>query len=292
VGLFLLDKSEEWAILRAGTGEAGKAMLARGHKIKVGSGMIGWSVANNKARVALDVGQDAVRLQTLELPETRSEAALPLHSRGHIIGALTVQSDKPAAFDEVAISVLQTMADQVAVALDNAHLFEESKAALESARNAYSALTREAWNKLLESPSKMNYRCNEYGVKPVLEDNLSGFESDPQILSLPIVVRGEILGMINAQKPPHQGEWTVEEKAMVKTLTDQLAVALENARLYSSTQRQAQRERLITEITSKVRASTSLDTILQTAVQELAQALHIPAGSITLRGMNGDKANE
>ena len=106
VGLFELDPGGEWAILRAGTGEAGSAMLARGHRIRVAEGMIGWSVEHGQSRVALAADEDAVRLATAELPETRSEAALPLRSRGRVRGALTVQHRQPGAFDPDTLAVL------------------------------------------------------------------------------------------------------------------------------------------------------------------------------------------
>jgi GAF domain-containing protein len=128
VGLFLFDESGEYAVLRAGTGGAGRQMLEMGHKLKVGgTSMVGWSVANAKARIALDVGKEAVRFDNPLLPETRSEMALPLISRGQVIGALTVQSTEVAAFSDEDIAVLQTMADQVANAIQNARLFEEAQ---------------------------------------------------------------------------------------------------------------------------------------------------------------------
>jgi PAS domain S-box-containing protein len=136
VGLFLVDETGEWtgepgrwAVLRAGTGEAGRKMLEAGHKLEVGGeSMIGWCIANTQARIALDVGEEAVRFDNPLLPKTRSEMALPLVSRGQIIGAMTIQSTQPAAFSEEDIALLQTMADQLANAIENARLFEEALA--------------------------------------------------------------------------------------------------------------------------------------------------------------------
>mgnify|MGYP001145733169 CR=1 FL=1 len=126
-GLFLVDRAEEWAVLQAGTGEAGQKMLERGHKLEIGgASMIGWCIAHKRARIALDVGEDAVRFDNPLLPETRSELALPLASRDQVIGALTIQSAREAAFSEEDIVVLQTMADQLANAIQNARLFEET----------------------------------------------------------------------------------------------------------------------------------------------------------------------
>jgi len=106
-------------------------MLGRGHKFEVGSqSMVGWVCANWKARIALDVGQEAVRFANPLLPDTRSEIALPLQAGGRILGALDVQSERPAAFDDNDIAVLQGMADQIAVALENARLFTQTQTAL------------------------------------------------------------------------------------------------------------------------------------------------------------------
>ncbi|MCP4540047.1 MAG: response regulator [Chloroflexi bacterium] len=136
VGIFLIDKAGEYAVLRAGTGEEGQHMLSAGHRFAVGDSksLIGWSVANAKS--ALDISEDAERFDNPDLPETRSEAALPLHSRGRVIGAMTIQSVREAVFSEENISVWQTMADQIAVALDNAHLFEETQQAQKAAEEA------------------------------------------------------------------------------------------------------------------------------------------------------------
>ncbi|MFN2271789.1 MAG: substrate-binding domain-containing protein, partial [Anaerolineae bacterium] len=138
-GLFMVEEADstgdsggKWAVLQAGTGEAGRQMLARGHRLEIGGGsMIGWCVANKQARIALDVGEDAVRFENPFLPETRSELALPLVSRGEAIGALTIQSTEESAFSEEDVAVLQTMADRLANAIANARL--------------YSALTREQY---------------------------------------------------------------------------------------------------------------------------------------------------
>lgn len=125
VGIFLVSEDGTNAILQAGTGKPGQEMLAAGHKLRVGSdSMIGWSVLHAKARIALDVGEEAVRFDNPHLPDTRSEMALPLVVHGDAIGGLTVQSMEEAAFSEEDIAVLQTMADQLAIAIQNAKLYE------------------------------------------------------------------------------------------------------------------------------------------------------------------------
>ncbi len=133
-GVFLLDPTGTWAVLRAGRGEAGAAMVAEGHQLQVGGlSMIGASIAERRARIALDVGEEAVFFKNPHLPLTRSEMALPLvvgaGTQARVIGAVTVQSVEAAAFSDEDISSLQAMADQLAIALNNAHLLRELEAA-------------------------------------------------------------------------------------------------------------------------------------------------------------------
>jgi GAF domain-containing protein len=135
VGLFLVDQQGAWAVLRAGTGEAGQQMVDQGHKLRVGGeSMIGACVAGAEARIAFDVGEEAVRFDNPFLPETRSEMALPLIARGEAMGAMTIQSTQPSAFSDEDITVLQTMADQVAIAIDNARLLEQTQRRAERER--------------------------------------------------------------------------------------------------------------------------------------------------------------
>jgi GAF domain-containing protein len=124
----MTGEPEKWAVLQAGTGEAGTQMLIAGHKLEIGGdSMIGSAVADGEARIAFDVGKEAVFFRNPYLPDTRSEMALPLISRGSVIGALTIQSQNEAAFSQEDITALQTMADQVANAIENVNLFEQSQ---------------------------------------------------------------------------------------------------------------------------------------------------------------------
>lgn len=137
VGLFLVDEAGESIILRAATGEAGREMLRIGHQFSVGnSSMVGWCVANRRARIALDVGEDAVRFSNPLLPGTRSELALPLISRGQVLGALTIQSMQAAAFSDEDIETFQTMTDQLANAIQNSRLYDQLEQELEERKRA------------------------------------------------------------------------------------------------------------------------------------------------------------
>lgn len=296
VGLFLIDPGGEWANLRAGTGEAGKAMRDRGQRIKIGTGIVGWSIANAQPRVSITVQDDSFRLETPELTETRSEAALPLRSRGDVIGALTVQSTRLHTFDDDMVLVLQTMADQVAIAIDNARLFAENQTALESARQAYGEISQRAWNELFRTHSQFGYRYAGKDIYPIEGEwqpemikaaqtgqRLENTEEESSSLAIPIKVRNQVVGALNFRKEGSGKKWTPEETSLLETLTEQLGVAVESARLYEETQRRAERERLAGEISAKLRASNDPRTILQTAVQELRQALQANQAQVLLQ---------
>jgi PAS domain S-box-containing protein len=126
VGLFLVDETGKMAVLHAGTGGAGRQMLRQHHRLQIGeTSMVGWCIQHRQARIALDVGDEAVHFDNPLLPESRSEVALPLISRGECIGALTFQSIAGAAFTIEDITVLQSMADLLANAINNARLYDQ-----------------------------------------------------------------------------------------------------------------------------------------------------------------------
>ena len=295
VGLFLVGEAGKWAVLEAGTGEAGRAMLGRGHRLEVGgTSMIGWSVAHGEARIAQVAKEDAVRLATPELPETRSEAALPLRSRGQVVGALTVQSTRPGAFDEATIAVLQTMADQLAVALDNARLFAEAQEALAAERRAYGQLSGEAWQKLLRGRTEWGYRYVNQEVVPIEEtpqpeimkaaekNERVQTEGDGAVLDVPIKVRDQAIGTLRFRKDGTDQKWTIEEKKLLDALSEELGRTLESARLYEDTQRRAARERLTGEITSRIRESLDVEAVLQVAAREMRAALNLEEAEVRI----------
>jgi putative methionine-R-sulfoxide reductase with GAF domain len=150
VGIFMLDQAGRYAVLRAANSEGGLRMLARRHKLEVGSvGIVGYVTGTGRPRIALDVGEDAVYFDNPDLPDTRSEMAVPLRSGDQAIGALDVQSTAEAAFTEEDVVVLTALADQIAIAIENARLFQEHQAALDRAEEAYRQYLRQEWDSFL-----------------------------------------------------------------------------------------------------------------------------------------------
>ncbi len=291
VGIFLLDESGQWATLRAGTGEAGQQMLAAGHKLNIrGSSMISWCVVNRQARIALDVGEDAVRFDNPVLPLTRSELALPLISRGSVIGAVTIQSDQPAAFTAEDITILQTMADQIGNATENARLFEQSRAALQEVDAINRRLTGEAWESYLRRRSSRQVISvsNNDESAPAPLSKVDEILSTGQIIieptedqsqatvTAPLMLRGQTIGALRVQTP--MASWNEDVQTILASIAGHVAQAAENARLLNETEGRLARERALGEATDKIRRRSEVEHILQTAAEELAryfQASHV-----------------
>ncbi len=287
VGIFLLDENGEYAVLRSANSEGGQRMLARGHKLRVGQvGIVGYVTGKGEPRVALDVGKDAVYFDNPDLPETRSEMALPLIVGKKVVGALDVQSTKESAFTEDDVTVLKVMADQVAIAIDNARLLADAQTALDETRRAYGEISRSGWQRLFrERQTEVGYVSLTSGeVKPAsgktdadykraIETKQPVVSKDQMTLHIPIQVRGEPLGVIRLDKPRSSARWTGEDISLANTLAEQLGTALESARLYKDISHRAERENVISAISTKISTSIQLDTILRNTVLELGHAL-------------------
>jgi|GEM_PF-197285 len=305
VGIFMLDKTQEYAVLQAANSEGGQRMLARGHRLKKGQGIVGYVVAHGEPRIALDVGADAVFFDNPDLPYTRSEMALPLRVGNRVIGALDVQSIQQSAFAEEDLPVLSTLADQISIAIENARLFSETRNALSELQALHAQYLQEAWSQASELTRHLGYEYQSGKIRPldappppelwqiaqiseptVLVTPPEETPAQPQTprtsLLAPIMVRGQVIGLFNLSDPEEGQAWGEEEISFIRTVADQVGLALENARLLEQTQRRAEREHLVTEITSKLRASNNPQTILQTAVDELRQALRARHAQIIL----------
>ncbi|MCI0519782.1 MAG: DUF3365 domain-containing protein [Chloroflexi bacterium] len=283
-GVFLLDDKGEFAILRAANSPGGQVMLANRHRLKVGAeGLVGFVTANRQARIALDVGADAVHFKNPHLPDTRSEVTLPLISAGRILGALDVQSTDPSAFSPDDVDVLRLVADQLANAIENTRLLAENQTSLEFIQRAYLDVGQKAWEELLAARGEPAFAADESGVvhpaggpwneEMRLTAQLGQMVQSGDTLTIPIKIHDQVTGVVHLDKGGGVSSWTQDEISLMESLSEQLSVALESARLYRETQRRAERERLAGSISAKIRASNDPKVILNTAVQELRQAL-------------------
>jgi len=286
VGIFLVDSRSEYATLRASNSSGGAQMLERGHRLRVGTeGIVGTAAGTGEARIALDVGKDAVFFDNPELPQTRSEMALPLIAGGETLGILDIQSLEANAFSEDDIPTLQVLADQLATAVQNANLLRDTQEALRLARKTTNDISRDGWKSLLQMDDSLGYVSSmdgevtpvsknvNTGAKHTLSKSESTLSADQRTLNVPVTVRGQIIAMMRLVKPDASEPWSPGEITDVEQLANQISNTLDSARLYQEAQQRAKQEQAIGEITSVIGSSTHIDNILRSTVQALGRQL-------------------
>lgn len=309
VGIFLLDDQQKYAVLRAANSEGGQKMLQRSHRLEVGqTGIVGYATATGEARIATDVGQDAVYFNNPDLPLTRSEMALPLMVGEQVIGALDVQSTEANAFSDEDIQLFSILADQVAIAIYNNRLYTETNQALAEAQLIHRRYLEQEWRRETSDRRHTSYAYSHIGVapsepldspdirsvfasgQPVAEpvNEADGAQSSPAVLGIPIKLRGETIGVIRVKDEQAKDQWTEDEIDSIQAIADQVGLALENARLFNQTSRKAERERKVLEITSKIRSTTNPQEMLQIALEELQQALNTNRAQIILNAATAE----
>ncbi len=282
VGIFLLDESRQFAILVASNSEGGQRMLARNHRLEVGKvGIVGYVTGTGNPRIALDTGQDAVFFNNPDLPETHSEMALPLKSSRGVVGALDVQSVLPEAFTDDDLQVLTVLANQVSSAIENARVYEATQKSMEEVATIYRQYIRQEWDRLANREETLGYRYTITGAKPILEKSAKPHlpeateqKSDEGLLEVPIKLRDETIGVLNIRTPGKR-DWQEDEIAIARAVADRVAISAENARLFEQTIERAERERKVSEITSRIRSTNDPNEMLTIALNEIKQALKV-----------------
>jgi len=266
--IYLLDPSEKWAELKYATGEAGKVLKQNHHRLDISSrSMVGRAIREKTARIAQVASQEKQRFENPLLPYTRSEIALPLIAGERVLGALNVQSMKESDFTPQVIETMQNMASQVAIALENARLFQEAQHVIKEMRAVQQQYLMEGWQGFTKDNEDL-----EYTVGDDVREN-------PKTIQVAITLRDQVLGQILLEG---NEEWTTEQRSLVDAVAKQAAIALENARLVSESRQSAVRERMLAEINSKIWSASTIDSILQTTVKELGRRLDVAQATIEL----------
>lgn len=267
--IYLTDHTNKWAEIKAATGEAGRVLKESENRLEVDSTtIIGQSIRSRHAQIALDVGDKAVRFNYPLLPYTRSEISIPLYVGDRILGAIDVHSSQEAAFGEQDIETLQNMANQVAISLDNAHLFQTTNQNLQEMHHIQKQYLRESWIDASLPGGEISLAIGD------------GSESnDNNLVEVPIALRDQLIGQLSLES---EAALSPDEHSWIQAIATQTALALENARLLDESQSTAMREKFVTEITSKIWSSTTTDGVLQTAVRELGKILDATEATIEL----------
>lgn len=318
--IFLVDDDGRKARLAASTGEVGRTLLARQHSLDVGSSsVIGRVSADGKAVIARARALDTVHRRNELLPDTLVEAAFPLRSGDTVIGALDLQSKQSIAFLDRDLPIFQTLADHIAVSIDNARLFEQTEQRVEENRRLVDQsrntlreverlnmrLTGRAWTEYLRTQRGAEGLLIDFtdniaeegvewtpGLQEAVQNNdvIEQIQRGQRVIAAPLRVRGQVIGAMEFELDAN-GEISPEDLELVQEVSERFGLAVENARLYDQSQRSAQREALINEIGARLQQTNNIETTLSQAAQSLKQALKADKVSIRLGPPPGENGS-
>ena len=273
-GIFLINEAGDEAVLQAASSEGGLRMIENGHAIAVGSlSIVGYALSLKKSRIVFDIGTDAVLFNIPDLPMTRSEAALPLVVRNKVLGVLDIHSDKPQAFGTEDIDILQTLADQVAIAIENARLLDESQAAVRQLEALTADRTGEAWNHELKKKERV-FTYTPLGLRaekvPMKDENTINTE---------ITLRGHRIGNISISRK-EDSAWNQADEDFILEVANQIGLAIDNIRLLEDATQRAKQEQIVGRLATRFGQSLDIDTLLQTAARELGQLPEVEEATV------------
>jgi GAF domain-containing protein len=291
VGIFLIDRDREFVILQSANSAGGQKMLARGHRLLLGTGVVGFAAQMGKPRIALDVGTDAVFFNNPDLPDTRSEIALPMIASGQTIGVLDVQSTEPGAFTEEDFRALGTLANQMAIAIENARLLTEARASAKQVQEVFNDFVRIEWSRTTGRNEQVGFRYNGGRIElldtpleypeiasavhsgNVVARHANGKDELQTTAAVPVKLRGEVIGILHIESNDPNRRWRDDELSLMEAVAERAAFAMENARLFQDARRRAAKERMIAEATSSISGSLNVENILQATAVELERVL-------------------
>jgi len=284
-GIFLINETGTEVILQAASSEGGQRMMESGHSLSVGAqGIVGHVVGQKQSHIALDVGPDAVFFNNPDLPMTRSEIVLPLLVRNKVLGILDIQSDKPQAFTTEDKDVLETLAEQVAVAIDNTRLIDESQAAFMQLEALTTLRTREIWGQKLQEKEHV-FTYTPLGLRA----EKFASDGDNEVI-VPITLRGQRIGKISIARKS-DAEWKKVDGDLIAEVASQVGLAVDNIRLLEQATQRAKQEQIVGEMALRFSQALDIDSLLQTATRELGQLPGVEEATVFIgETSNQDKA--
>jgi GAF domain-containing protein len=290
IGIFLLDNNKQYAIRVASSTKAGPATVEENYQLRIGGAeLVARVAATGEARVIVQASDEAPSRDTAALPGTQSQMALPLKVENNIIGVLDVQSDRAQAFNEDDLAIMQVMADQLATSIERTRLLQEVERNLRELESAYGQFTRENWKRIVDGSGTgaMGYRFDHVRLERITE--LPEFTDEALMtgsmvksngprpatktdrrVAIPIKLRGQTIGVVSLTL---KEDYDMNTISIVESAAERLAVAMESARLYEEARLRADREQLITRVTTAISSSSGYEHILQTTVKEIGSIL-------------------
>ncbi|MBN1965857.1 MAG: GAF domain-containing protein [Anaerolineae bacterium] len=308
VQIFHVDEAGQDAVLVASTGEPGRQLLARGHRLPVGSrSVIGQATRLGEQIYALDTSSNPVHRANEFLPATRSELALPLFDGTRVVGAVDVQSEQPNAFSPQDIETLQVMANLISTTIrnqqtlrqlqgsldENERLIAQTQDTLREVERLNRQLTGAAWEDYIStSEQDLGLRLESGGIyrdlawsQPLMQAIQAAAPvtldaGTEHVVAVPLEVRGNILGALEVALPP--GVSPDDARELAQAVADRLALTLDNARLFEEAQLLAQQEHIVNEISGQLQSVTRVDDMLRVALSELSRALGAEQAAVRL----------
>ncbi len=282
--LLRYDTTQDAVVLVTGYGETGQKMLAGGHQMSLGSGLIGAAAANGTTILRPTLTEDPDWKPNPLLPDTKGEIAIPIKLGDQILGVLDIQSDRAGALSEDDRLLLEGLCGQVAVAIEQTRLRQEMNERLEEVNRLYQSMSQEGWKTYRENENlPKGFIFDQAGTRPVEDEVLA----DDQAANIPMrVLGGEVVGMLSVANNPNRPT-TPEDQNFLQQVSDQIALALEGARLSAQTQSVlAQTEKMFD---ASFRLTQVTD--LQELVEYVTRTVNIPVVNRAILSMYNYDAN-
>ncbi len=302
IALYTLDETGEFLVLRAASSERGKAMLREHYHVRMGEGVIGY-VARHREPYIGGKGNEILSLQDEQFPETAAYMVLPLVARGKALGALELRCSRVSAFPRHIILVMETIAQRMALLLENVRLYREVERYRRELNRLYGEMLAETWRAVLSGVEMLGYRyLDERGIEPVrtwtpaMEEALERdgmvrrwIDEETEIVAVPLHARGLRVGGVAAQR---QGGWTPQWLETFLQLVEHLETALESALLFTESQMRAMRERALGELSAQFAQAFDMQVLLENAVRELGRRFELDDVSIFIGPPDEEEAIE
>ena len=286
VGLYILDEQKKIAFLQAASSVVGKQLIGQGFRVEPDRrNVINLVVQQNRPIISSDI-EDANFVRDTNFPLTRSQMVLPLAVRGDVIGVLDLHSDQPKAFNAQDAEILKTLSDLIAISYDNVRLINETKNLVSQLEINTSFQAQKTWSKFT-SRYKPIYQYTPAGVRPVFSnDRKDGGDG----LRVPLTLYGQNIGAIKLIRKGSTTEWSERERVLVEKIADQVALALENSRLVDEAQKSSLRDQMIANISSRVRETLDVESVIRTATTELRRVFDLKEAEISIGSNQAEAA--